>query len=124
MKQNFFLLFLALFIGFILYGCDSPSDSKATSVTTPELTTPVDGAINQILTPLFKWTGGANKIEVDYNNTFNPPFYSYEQLNGATQFTMPSGKLIHNKTYFWRVGVVSGATTYWSSSIFRFTTAP
>ena len=124
MKQNFYLLFLALFIGFITSGCESPSESKATSITAPVLTNPLNGAVNQPLTPTFKWTGGANIIEVDYNNTFNPPFYAYNQLNGQTQYVMPSGKLQINKTYYWRVGVVSGSNTFWSSDIFRFTTAP
>ena len=124
MKNHLLMLFPAIFIGIINSGCESPSDSKAISITTPVLTTPVDGAVDQSLTLTFKWTGGANKIEVDYNNTFNPPFYSYDGLNGATQFTMTSGQLVNNRTYYWRAGVVSGSNTFWSSNIFKFTTVP
>ena len=119
------LIFTAIFIsiGFFMYGCDSPTETKATPVTTaPSLLAPNDGASGISFRPLFKWNGAANKIQIDFNNTFNPPgVYDFSGLNGVSEYELPPGVISTSGTYHWRVGVVSSGSTNWSTS-FRFTT--
>jgi hypothetical protein len=103
-----------------LSGCDSATDSKSVSVTTPSLIEPADNDSNVVLAPTFKWSGSADKLQVAPNSTFSTPVYSSD-ITG-TQFTMPSGYLDNYTIYYWRAGKTSGSTVYWSSTSFRFKT--
>lgn len=109
---------ISLCIIFISVGCDSPTETKATSVTAPSLVSPPDNATGVSLTPTFQWSGVANKLQISTNSNFDGAI-TYE-VSGQS-YTL-STSLNRNTVYFWRAGVVSGSTIYWSSPFFRFTT--
>jgi hypothetical protein len=44
-----------------------------------------------------------------------------EEVNGAT-YTIPAGKLTHDKTYFWRVQAIKGGKSSAWSNIATFKT--
>lgn len=116
-KQLFFgvlLIISALYLG----ACDSPTDSKATSVNAPVLVSPEDNATGIALTPLFKWSGSADKIIYATNSNFNNAVTI--SVNG-TEFRLNTS-LSPNTTYFWKAGITSGSSTLWSASYWRFTT--
>jgi hypothetical protein len=118
MKINFLFIILIIIAGLISHGCDSPGDSKATSVAAPILVSPNDGDTTVSKTPVFNWTNDADKLEIDENAAFSSPF-SYAV--SGTQFTYP-GQLVGGIWYYWRAGVTSGTTVYWSESIYHFRT--
>ena len=114
-----------LLLGLLLIGCDSVTDSKATSITLPELLLPENNKDSVSITPLFRWKNAGQIIEIAENSSFSNPKYSNDQLNNITQFILPSSNPLNGgATYFWRVGVKSGSTIYWSSVAYRFTTKP
>lgn len=125
MKHLIFIL-TVIFIGLFINGCDSPTESKATPVNEPVLLAPNDNQSNVSLTPNFKWENAGNIIQIDYNNTFNPPaIYNYDGLNGVSEFSLPGGIITENgKTFYWRIGAVTGNSTTWSTATFKFTTLP
>lgn len=121
MRKLFFLITsLLVFILATVPGCDSPSETKATSVTAPALVAPADNAENIPLTPNFTWTGDATKIEVATNTTFSTLEYSADVT--GTSHTMTGHTLLNGTTYFWRAGKTASGTTYWSTEAWRFKT--
>ena len=118
MKIRYLFIILIIITVVIANGCDSASDSKATSVAAPILVSPVDGDTTVSRTPAFSWTNNADKLEIDENAAFSSPF-SYNV--SGTQFTFPA-QLMANTWYYWRAGITSGTTTYWSESIYHFRT--
>lgn len=119
-KLTSFAVLLILFSAMLFTGCDSPTETKATSVTAPTLSEPTDNATSISLTPTFKWSGTADKLEIATNSTFSNPVYS--NAVSGTEFTIPSGVLQAGTTYFWRAGKSSGGTMYWCATSYRFTT--
>jgi len=119
-KALFFLLSISL--GLLLYGCESSTDTKAETVTRPVLKEPTDNATNVSLTPTFKWDNTGNRIEIDINSSFASPQFVKSDLNGIECTWSWPNQLDPNKDYYWRVGVNSGGTIYWSESIFHFRT--
>lgn len=113
------LTIIAAIILFVFYsGCDSPSDSKAVSITPPALVSPNDGDTTVSVNPVFTWTNEADKFEIDDNGGFTSP-NSY--VVSGTQFTLPFA-LQAGHWYYWRAGISSGSTTYWSQDIYHFRT--
>ncbi len=119
MKILSFAVFIALFSVLFFQACDSATDSKSTGVATPVLVQPADTSTGISLNPLFKWTGNADKLLISTNANFNNP--RQENVTG-NEFTLPAPPLSAHQTYFWKAGVTSGSTTYWSTMIWRFTT--
>lgn len=120
--MNYKIILFFIFSISILYlsGCDSVTDSKSVSVTTPTLIEPADNDSNVALTPTFKWSGSADKLQVATNSTFNTIIWPCD-ISG-TQYTMPPGHLENDQIYYWRAGKTSGSTVYWSTTSFRFKT--
>lgn len=111
----------ALFLFLILVavpGCDSPTESKAVSVSAPSLSEPTDNATGIALTPHFKWTGNADKLECATNSNFENAI-SWD-VSGS-EYTA-SSPLSANTTYFWRAGKMNGNSIVWSETNWRFTT--
>jgi hypothetical protein len=123
MKHKIFFILLFVLMGFLISSCDSSSNSVATpTATAPTLLAPPDNATGISLTPTFKWNLPAHKIQIDETSNFSSPVYDYSGLNGVKEYTLPPQILMSQKSYFWRVGVVSGSTVTWSVSAFRFAT--
>jgi hypothetical protein len=121
--RNFPIILITAFcLQFISGGCDSPSGSKPEVVTKPTLVAPNDNATNVSLTPVFQWTGSADKLEIASNTNFSTTDHT-ANISGQ-QYQMPGGVLVKNHEYFWRVGKTSGQSIDWSTSIFRFRTIP
>jgi hypothetical protein len=124
MKNLFILLFILFTVQFLFNGCDSPSGSKPDVVAKPVLVSPVDKATNVSLTPLFKWTGTADKLEIATNPSFGAGDIMHSAAVSGQQYSMPSNKLQRGITYYWRAGKTTGTSIDWSASIFSFTTTP
>ena len=120
--MNYKIIILFIFSVSIFYfsGCDSVTDSKSVSVTTPSLLEPADNDSNIVLAPTFKWTGSADKLQVATNSTFSTVVYSSDV--SGNEHTMSGYHLDYYTIYFWRAGKTSGSTVYWSSSSFKFKT--
>ncbi|MCI0449941.1 MAG: hypothetical protein L0Y79_09190 [Chlorobi bacterium] len=116
-KLGLILIIVSILYSFI--GCDSATDSKATSVTRPSLLEPVDNATGVSRYPTFKWSGEADRLEVSRNSNFSNPIG--RNISG-TQYQLTDTLLDANTVYFWRVGKTSGSTIYWSENSWRFTT--
>jgi len=118
-KIGFLIIILSIAVS-IFGGCDSATDSKATTVTgPPTLLEPVNNATNVSLNPTFKWSGEADRLEISTNPNFENPERS-SNVSG-TQYVLPAPPLLPSKVYFWRAGKTSGTTINWANS-FRFTT--
>lgn len=110
---------IALISVFSFQACDSATDSKSQSAATPVLVQPVDTASGVSLNPTFKWTGNADRILISTNQNFDNP--RQETVSG-NEYTLPAPPLVAQQTYFWKAGVTSGSTVYWSTMVWRFTT--
>ena len=117
MKLTFYISVLLLSSVFILSGCDSPTDSKATAISAPSLVSPHDQDTSVPVTPTFQWDGTADKLQVAKSSAFN----GYSFAVSGTSFTFP-GSLEHSTFSFWRVGSTQNGTLYWSEKVFTFKT--
>lgn len=111
-------LTLVLFAVLIYTGCGSDSPSIAITVIAPTLTAPADNATGVPLTPTFKWSGEADKLQVSTNSGFTGSLNIDATVSG-TEYTPPNS--LARGVYFWRAGKTSGGTVYWST-VFKFTT--
>lgn len=114
MKAHIIISILILSSIFILSGCDSPTDSKATPVTSPALVAPLDKDSNITLTPTLQWSGAGDKLEVSINEGFSSPIY--QVVVSGNSHTIPSGKLQNHTWYWWHVGNSQSGTMYWSGT--------
>ena len=114
-----YILFTFLFILVATGGCDSPTETRAISITPPSLISPPDNATGVSLTPTFTWRGNADKLAIATNSNFDGAM-TYEVSGESFTLTNP---LAPNTVYFWKAGITSGSGVYWSSSIYRFTTS-
>ena len=112
MKAHIIISILILSSIFILSGCDSPTDSKATAVTAPTLVSPADGDTTVSLTPTFQWTGAGDRLEISIYESFTNVLFS-TNVSGNS-FPLPSGNLQNGKYYFWHVANSSSGQVYWS----------
>ncbi|MBZ0202515.1 MAG: hypothetical protein IT281_08560 [Ignavibacteria bacterium] len=119
MKFISFSVFIVVIAVLFFQACDSATDSKSTGVATPVLVQPSDTATNVSLSPVFKWTGNADKLLISTNANFDNP--RQENVSG-NEFTLPAPPLSAQQTYFWKAGATSGSTVYWSTMIWRFRT--
>ena len=117
-----FVLFVTLGF-FFLSGCDSATDSKALSVATPSLVSPVNNDSMVSTTPTFKWSGSADKLQIGTDQSLTHVTYSCNVSDSS--YTLPAANaLLPNSWYYWNVGATSGNTVNWSHSIFGFRTHP
>lgn len=119
MKYIFLFFLISIYSLLLFYGCDSASDSVATTVTRPTLLEPVDNATGVSRYPVLKWSGEADKLEVSTSSNFSTVDYPANVT--GTEHTVTT-QLSASTTYFWHVGKTSGSTVNWSSEAFRFTT--
>lgn len=92
----------------------------------PTLLTPANNSTGVSLTPTFTWssvpTADTYILQVSTNQTFTNIIVNAPIITGTT-YTLPSGYLIGNTNYWWRVcGVNSGGQGAWSNPTFKFTT--
>jgi hypothetical protein len=120
MKAKLILLAIILTAAFCIHSCGDPAQPKASNIIPPEPFSPPDGSTNVPINLTFRWTGTADRLEIDYTASFSPPIYS-ANVSGS-QYNMPPDTLAHQQLYCWRVGLTSGSTIYWSKSIFYFRT--
>lgn len=119
MRKLILISALSAFIFILTFsGCDSPTDSKAISVTAPSLSEPADNSSGITRTPNFKWTGSADKLECATNSNFENAI-SWD-VSGS-EYTIPT-PLNPGTTYFWRAGKKNGTAIVWCEQYWRFTT--
>ena len=118
--RTFILMFLALLVSITMFGCQQPTETKATTIIVPHLVSPYNGSTNISTTPLFKWNNTAHRIQLALFPSFNTVLYT-KDISG-TSYQMPSHILQFGMTYFWRVGVVNGNSVFWSAETYYFST--
>ncbi|MBS3944568.1 MAG: hypothetical protein KGZ42_03655, partial [Melioribacter sp.] len=122
-----FLLTIAIF------GCsfDSPAPTQSTSTpatpsspsdrNTPNLPTPSDGAINQLLFVTLKWEcDNASEYDIYLGET-NPPLIRYTTTQSKSYTTPP---LRYDTKYYWRVVAKGTDGVTRSGPVWSFTTLP
>jgi hypothetical protein len=90
---------------------------SGTTLGTPILSSPANGATGVSATPMLAWTAATNATSYDVylGNTSSPPLVAT-----GTGTTYQPGSLTAGATYFWRV-VAKNATSTASSDVFSFT---
>lgn len=101
---------------------------------TPMLVSPVDGAVNQSLTPLLRASAfshadeqivhASSQWQIAGDEAFSELVWdSGEDASAAIETAVPSGRLDHENTYYWRVRY-QGSNEVWSewSEVRSFTT--
>ncbi|MCX6165553.1 MAG: YCF48-related protein [Ignavibacteriae bacterium] len=90
----------------------------------PELISPPNNSVNISLTPTLFWSqpSGAINYTVQVSTTPNFLEFSDSVTITNTQYTIPSGKLQQNTTYYWRVKASNSVGSSPWSSIWNFTT--
>lgn len=106
-KLKHITFLILLFLLFVIFGCDTASDSgKATGITPPSLTAPPDGDTTVGVQPTFQWTGTADILHVATSEQFSNIVYNTSisgQAHTTTGYSFTAGTW-----YWWRVGVTSG----------------
>jgi hypothetical protein len=117
--KNSFIIFLFCTMG--LVSCDMGTDSKPSgTITTPVPTSPVDNAVSIPVTATFEWTGSADKLQISMGINFENLKYDVA-VTGQTH-TVPTGNLLANTIYYWRVGQSYSGGVSWCDG-YKFTTA-
>lgn len=96
-------------------------------VAAPTLLLPVNGAVNQTVTPTLDWNDvfgtQGYRVIIGIDSFFTGTLPVDTTITPST-LTVPSGKLQGSKTYYWRVrGFNIGGSGPWSVT-YRFTTGP
>ena len=124
--MKFYISTIVLFVSlglFIFSGCDSATDSKAVSTTVPTLVSPANNDSLISVTPTFKWSGSADKLEIGTDQSITHLTYSCNITDST--YTLPaSNALLPNSWYYWNVGATSGSSVNWSHTIYGFKTRP
>ena len=89
---------------------------------TVTLESPANGSTVDSLTPILAWTcsesGASYRIQVASDGNFQNLVIDVSNL-GAPSYSVPSGKLTNDQSYYWRVNATKGGqtsdwSTYWS----------
>lgn len=95
------------------------------SLGSPNLINPVNGATNQSLTPFLDWSDVSSatsyRIQVSADSLFGSPVFDTSGV-GVSQLYVPSGKLLDNTLYYWRVNAANSFGTGGWSTIWHFST--
>jgi hypothetical protein len=99
--------------------------TMATVPAAPTLLSPANNATGVSITPTLSWNASSGatsyRLQVSTKNDFTTTVFDQSGING-TSYTVPSGKLSANITYYWRVNATNaGGTSAWSS-VRSFTT--
>ena len=127
MRKTFLILFIAAIfasVQFILSGCDAGGNSVAVSTSSPSLVSPPDNDTIVSLTPTFKWSGSADKLEIGTTPSFQTIVQSVTLQTTDSTYTLPTGVLHNGTYYYWHAGRNSNGTEYWSSVSYSFKTVP
>lgn len=92
----------------------------------PTLISPVNNATGVSLTPAFMWSNVATAtsyvLQISTNTAFTNLVVNLPNITG-TSFELPSGYLVGNTNYYWRVAAVNdGGQGPYSNPYFHFTT--
>jgi hypothetical protein len=91
----------------------------------PTLLLPINGATGVSLTPLMDWTdvSGASsyRLQISTTNTFVTTVLNVVVTTGS-QYNVPSGTLLGNTQYYWRVASINAGGQGSYSTIFSFVT--
>jgi len=111
-----------LLVGMIaLAGCTC-GEPAAPSVAAPTLQAPANGSVVSSLTPILTWAAGTSgasyRLQVASDNSFSNLVVDAANLAGLS-YSIPSGKLSQEQTYFWKVKASkdnqeSAWSPYWS----------
>ncbi len=116
MRKYGILLVVALMALVALTGCFPPPTLTVT------LESPANGSTVDSLTPILAWTcsesGAEFRIQVASDGNFQNLITDVSNL-GAPSYSVPSGKLTNDQSYYWRVNATKGGqtsdwSTYWS----------
>jgi len=88
--------------------------------TAPQLTAPVNGAVNVSVTALLDWdsisTAKTYQVQIDEDSSYASPVLD-SMLIENSRMTVPPGRLLNNTRYYWRVrGESAGGIGPWSFS--------
>jgi photosystem II stability/assembly factor-like uncharacterized protein len=88
--------------------------------TAPQLTAPVNGAVNVSVTALLDWdsivTAKTYQVQIDEDSTYASPVLD-SMLIVNSRLNVPPGRLLNNTRYYWRVrGESAGGIGPWSFS--------
>ena len=91
----------------------------------PALISPVNGATGQTLTPLLDWSDISGttsyKLQVSDNSSFTGYLINDSTLT-SSQYTVGTGVLQYNMTYYWRVYALNSGGSSPASTVFSFST--
>ncbi len=121
MKVHLLIFVLLITFAFIFSSCDSPTDSKAVSVSSPSLVYPADGdTLSGGVIP-FQWNGTADKFQISCFPSFAQLLYD-ANISGTTCSVNVTNfdKCDNSYTYYWRAGLSSGSNVYWSEVTYHF----
>ena len=93
----------------------------------PTLVSPPNGATNVSQTPTLEWNSIPNATDYGMQLTDDPNFLTtILDITGITEneYSVPTGVLLYNKVYFWRVNARNGLGTSPYSIIWFFSTGP
>jgi uncharacterized protein (DUF2141 family) len=116
MRKYGILLVVALMALVALTGCFPPPTLTVT------LESPANGSTVDSLAPILAWTcsesGAEFRIQVASDGNFQNLITDVSNL-GAPSYSVPSGKLTNDQSYYWRVNATKGGqtsdwSTYWS----------
>lgn len=95
----------------------SAASSFTTHLATPNLTAPVNNAVNQPLNPTFTWDAvpGADNYEIEVNTASDfsgTDIFTNTNLGNVTTFTLddPTNTIQDNQTFYWRLRAKNAAT--------------
>ena len=125
MRKLYFILLILIAGPMFINGCDTGGDSVANSTTVPNLIAPPDQDTTVSLTPSFKWSGSADKLEIGTSPSFQTIVKSITLQTTDSIYTLPASDSLHHGTfYYWHAGKNSGGTEYWSTNTYTFKTVP
>ncbi len=116
MRKYAILMVVSLVALVALTGCLPPPTLTVT------LESPANGSTVDSLTPILAWTcsesGAEFRIQVASDGNFQNLVVDQSNL-GAPSYSVPSGKLTNDQSYYWRVNATKGGqtsdwSTYWS----------
>lgn len=91
----------------------------------PLLLAPSNNAINISLTPTLDWNDVPSATSYRVQVSTDPNFGTYivNMVTGSTsQYSIPSGTLSYNTSYYWRVNATNSGGTSAYSAVWKFTT--
>jgi len=89
----------------------------------PVLVSPVDGALDVVLTPTLSWTGDGDNFSVEVATDVAFTDIVDAAVVSTTEYTVAAGALDYSTTYYWHVAASNANGTSDYSAVWSFTTA-